>query len=183
MDKKEDLKEQVSENAEAEAMEEVAEEAIADESAEVKAEEAAPAEPDWKDQYLRLMADFENFRKRTARDREDLFKQAAADVIKDVIVTVDTLSLALAKAKEDDPFVQGVKLTYDSLLKTLANHGATPIDSKGEPFDANFHEAIAQLPSTDVVEGVVMEEVKKGWLLNGKLLRAAQVVVSAGAPA
>ena len=143
---------------------------------------AKPAEPDWKDRYARAMADFDNFRKRTARDREDLVKFAASDVLKDILPTVDNLARALdeAKDKADDPFVAGVKLVYDGLLKTLADHGATPLDAVGEPFDANFHEALAQLPSEDVEEGHVMSEVKRGWMLNGKLLRAAQVVVSSG---
>ena len=144
--------------------------------------ESPPPEPDWKDRYARAMADFDNFRKRTARDREDLVKFAASDVLKDILPTVDNLARALdeAKDKADDPFVAGVKLVYDGLIKALADHGATPLDSAGEPFDANFHEALAQLPSEDVEEGHVMSEVKRGWLLNGKLLRAAQVVVSAG---
>ena len=155
-----------------------------DKAEEPKTEEA-PAVPDWKDRYARAMADFDNFRKRTARDREDLVKSAAADVIKEILPTVDNLALALEKAKDkaDDPFVAGVKLVYDGLLKSLANQGATPLDSVGEPFDANFHEALAQLPSPEVEEGVIMNEVKRGWLLNGKLLRAAQVVVSSGKPA
>ena len=142
----------------------------------------APAQPDWKDRYARAMADFDNFRKRTARDREDLVKFAASDVLKAMLPTVDNLSLALEKAKDraDDPFVAGVKLVYDGLVKALADQGATPLDSVGEPFDANFHDALAQLPSPDVEEGVVMNEVKRGWLLHGKLLRPAQVVVSAG---
>ena len=144
--------------------------------------ESPPPEPDWRDRYARAMADFDNFRKRTARDREDLVKFAASDVLKDILPTVDNLARALdeAKDKADDPFVAGVKLVYDGLIKALADHGATPLDSAGEPFDANFHEALAQLPSEDVEEGHVMSEVKRGWLLNGKLLRAAQVVVSAG---
>lgn len=141
-----------------------------------------PAEPDWKDRYARAMADFDNFRKRTARDREDLVKFAASDVLKDILPTVDNLARALSEAKDkaDDPFVAGVKLVYDGLVKALADHGATPLDAVGEPFDANYHEALAQLPSDDVEEGNVMSEVKRGWMLNGKLLRAAQVVVSAG---
>ena len=143
---------------------------------------AAPAEPDWKDRYARAMADFDNFRKRTARDREDLVKFAASDVIKDVLATVDNLARALegVKDKADDPFVKGVRLVYDGLLKTLADHGATPLDALGEPFDANYHEALAQLPSDDVEAGHVMNEVARGWLLHGRLLRAAKVVVSAG---
>lgn len=142
----------------------------------------SPAEPDWKDRYVRAMADFDNFRKRTARDREDLVKFAASDVLKDILPTVDNLARALdgAKDRAEDPFVAGVRLVYDGLVKALADHGATQLDSVGEPFDANFHEALAQLPSEDVEEGNVISEVKRGWMLNGKLLRAAQVVVSAG---
>ena len=167
-------------NAEAAGAEEKPEEA--EPAPEEKAEET-PAVPDWKDQYARLLADFDNYRKRVARDKEDLAQFAAKDILKDLLPTVDNLALALDKAEnKEDPFVQGVKLAYDGFLKALADHGATPIDSVGEPFDANFHEAIAQLPSADVAEGVVMNEVKRGWLLHGKLLRAAQVVVSSGAP-
>ena len=149
---------------------------------ESKTAEEPPVEPDWKDRYMRAMADFDNFRKRTARDREDLVKFAASDVLKDILPTIDNLARALdeAKNKAEDPFVAGVKLVYDGLLKALADHGATPLDAVGEPFDANFHEALAQLPSEDVEEGHVMSEVKRGWLLHGKLLRAAQVVVSSG---
>jgi molecular chaperone GrpE len=162
---------------------EAAEESPAEEQpVEEQPAESPPPEPDWKDRYARTMADFDNFRKRTARDREDLVKFAASDVLKDILPTVDNLARALEEAKDraDDPFVAGVKLVYDGLIKALADHGATPLDSAGEPFDANFHEALAQLPSEDVEEGHVMSEVKRGWMLNGKLLRAAQVVVSAG---
>ena len=153
-------------------------------AAEEPAAAEPPAEPDWKDRYARLLADFDNYRKRVARDREELAQFAAKDILKDLLSTVDNLALALEKAEnKEDPFVQGVKLAYDGFLKALADHGATPLDSVGEPFDTNFHDALAQLPSTDVAEGVVMNEVKRGWLLHGKLLRPAQVVVSSGAPA
>jgi len=168
-------------NAEAAGAEENPEEAKS--APEEKAEEPA-AEPDWKERYARTLADFDNYRKRMARDREELAQFAAKDILKDLLPTVDNLALALDKAEnKEDPFVQGVKLAYDGFLKTLADHGATPLDSVGEPFDTNFHDALAQLPSADVPEGTVMNEVKRGWLLHGKLLRAAQVVVSSGAPA
>ncbi len=172
----------------AEAAKETAE-APAEDAAEAKpdevekpADEAKPGQPDWKDRYARAMADFDNFRKRTARDREDLVKFAAKDVIKDVLATVDNLARALEGAKDraDDPFVKGVQLVYDGLLKTLADHGATPLDSVGEPFDTNYHEALTSLPSEDVEEGIVMNEVQRGWLLHGKSLRPAKVVVSKG---
>ena len=162
---------------------EPAEEAASDSGSEEPAAEEPVAEPDWKERYARTLADFDNYRKRMARDHEELAQFAAKDILKDILPTVDNLALALDKAEnKEDPFVQGVKLAYDGFLKALADHGATPLDSVGEPFDTNFHEAIAQLPSPDVAEGVVMNEVKRGWLLHGKLLRAAQVVVSSGAP-
>ena len=152
----------------------------AEESAD-EADKEQPKTPDWKEQYARAMADFDNFRKRTSRDREDLVKFAAAELIKDMLPTADTLALALSRAEnKDDPFVKGVQMAYDAFIKALADHGATPIDSVGEPFDANYHEAIAQLPSDTVDEGRISAEAKRGWLLNGRLLRAAQVVVSAG---
>lgn len=154
---------------------------LAEEAGAQTAEETPAAGPDWKEMYARMAADFDNYRKRTARDRDDLAKFASAEVVKDLLPTVDNLAMALDKAaNKEDPFVVGVKMAYDGFLKALAEHGATPIDSLGEPFDANFHEAIAQLPSPDVEEGKVMNEVKRGWLLHGKLLRAAQVVVSSG---
>ncbi len=168
--------------SEAETPQEPAAEAAEEEK--FAAAEEPPAEPDWKDRYARTLADFDNYRKRMARDREELAQFAAKDILKDLLPTVDNLALALEKAEnKEDPFVQGVKLAYDGFLKALADHGATPLDSVGEPFDASFHDALAQLPSPDVAEGVVMNEVKRGWLLHGKLLRPAQVVVSSGAPA
>lgn len=176
----EDEKEEQSSSTAASDSEEEAKKADESDSEEAKQEDTRT--PDWKDMYARMRADFENFRKRTERDRDDLAKFAASGVLKDVLPTVDNLARALdgAKDKKDDPFVSGVQLVYDGLVKMLADHGATPLDSVGEPFDANYHEALATLPSPDVPEGNVMTEVKRGWLLNGKLLRAAQVVVSAG---
>ena len=155
------------------------------ESSESPEPPAKPAEPDWKDLYARLLADFDNYKKRAARDRDDTYRFAEADILKDVLPAVDNLALALDNAKEqaDEPFVKGVRLVYDALLKSLGDHGAEPFDSLGKPLDTERMEAIAQLPSADVAEGLVSNEVKRGWMLKDKVLRAAQVVVSAGAPA
>ena len=154
-----------------------------DPSVEEKMAEEKPtsAEPDWKDMYARTLADFDNYRKRTSRDREELVKFATAEAVKDMLPTVDNLALALNQAKDkDDPFVKGVQLAYDGFLKALKDHGAEPFESVGETLDPNRHEAIATLPSETVEEGRIANEVKKGWMLNGRLLRAAQVVVSSG---
>ena len=141
-----------------------------------------PSEPDWKALYAITLADFDNYKKRAARDREDVYRYAESDILKDVLPVVDNLSLALANAKDkDDDFVKGVQMVYDGLLKALADHGAKPMaDLVGKELDPNFHEAIATLPSADVEEGKISNVAKTGWTLNDKLLRAAQVVVSAG---
>ncbi len=186
-----DVAENVSDEVQGAAAEAAAEGADAAEAEEIpeagqtageqSKEEKTPAGPDWKDLYARTLADFENFRKRTDRDREDLVKLAAKDIIKDLLATADNLALALDKAQDkEEPFVKGVQLVYDGFIKVLADHGATPIDSVGEPFDTSFHEALTQQPSDTVPEGHIITEFKRGWLLNGKLLRAAQVIVSSG---
>ena len=150
-------------------------------SAEMAEKKPDQTEPDWKDMYARTLADFDNYRKRTSRDREELVKFATSEAIKDMLPTADNLALALDQAKKkDDPFVKGVQLAYDGFLKALKSHGAEPFESVGEVLDPNRHEAIATLPSETVEEGRIANEVKKGWMLNGRLLRAAQVVVSSG---
>ena len=146
--------------------------------------EDKPAEPDWKTLYALTLADFDNYKKRAARDREDTYRYAEMDILKDILPVVDNLALALANAKEksDDPFVKGVQLVYDTLLKSLKDHDAEPFDSVGKELDTEKMEAIATLPSPDVPEGKVSIESKKGWMLKDKVLRAAQVVVSSGKP-
>ena len=151
---------------------------------EQQAAEDKPAEPDWKALYALTLADFDNYKKRAARDREDTFRFAEMDILKDVLPAVDNLELALSNAKEkaEDPFVKGVQLVYDTLLKSLKDHGAEPFESVGKDLDTARMEAIATLPSPDVPEGKVSIESKKGWMLKDKVLRAAQVVVSSGKP-
>ena len=142
-----------------------------------------PAEPDWKDLYARLLADFDNYKKRAARDREDSYRFAEADILKDVLPAVDNLSRALDNVREqsEEPFVKGVRLVYDALVKSLADHGAKPMeDLVGQEPNPNFHEAIATLPDEQVPEGKISNVAKTGWMLGDRLLRAAQVVVSSG---
>jgi len=172
-----------SEEPKAAVKEEAVEKPTEEKLAEPKKEEEKPAEPDWKDQYARLLADFDNFKKRTARDREDTYRFAEASILKDVLPTVDNLSLALEHAKnKDDEFVKGVQLVYDALLKSLKDHGAEPFDCVGQALDTEKMEAIATLPNAEVEEGKVSIESKRGWMLKDKVLRAAQVVVSSGSP-
>ena len=166
--------------------------ASAEATADKSEDNQAPAEPDWKSLYAITLADFDNYKKRAARDREDVYRYAESDILKDVLPTVDHLALALKSGQEtasplsekESEFVKGVQLVYDGLLKALADHGAKPMaDLVGKELDPNFHEAIATLPDEKIEEGKISNVAKTGWTLNDKLLRAAQVVVSAGKPA
>jgi molecular chaperone GrpE len=145
-------------------------------------EKKESAEPDWKALYAITLADFDNYKKRAARDREDVYRYAESDILKDVLPSVDNLALALDKAADkEDPFVKGVQLVYDTLLKALEGHGAKPMENPlGKELDPNFHEAIATLPDEKYEEGKISNIVKTGWMLGDKLLRVAQVVVSSG---
>ena len=158
-----------------------------------EAEPEKPAEPDWKALYAITLADFDNYKKRAARDREDVYRYAESDILKDILPVVDNLALALESAKAEggksdssgegaaSPLVKGVQMVYDGLLKALADHGAKPMeDLVGKELDPNFHEAIATLPDEKIEEGKISNVAKTGWTLNDKLLRAAQVVVSIG---
>ena len=156
--------------------------AEADKAASAEPAEEKKAEPDWKTLYALTLADFDNYKKRAARDREDVYRYAESDILKDVIPAIDNLDLALASAKDkaEDPFVKGVQLVRDTLLKSLKDHGAEPFDSVGKPLDTEKMEAIATLPSDEIEEGKVSIESKKGWMLKDKVWRVAQVVVSSG---
>ena len=147
----------------------------------------APPEVDelavMKDRYARLLADFDNYRKRQLREREDLIKRANEDLLGDLLPVIDNMELALAKSPDPDaPFVVGVKLVYDQFLALLDRCGMTPLDTKGEPFDPTYHEALSQMSSDTVPANTIIEQFRRGWLLAGRLMRPAQVIVSSGAP-
>ncbi|MGI6496401.1 MAG: nucleotide exchange factor GrpE [Kiritimatiellia bacterium] len=136
-----------------------------------------------KDAHLRLMADFENHRRRNAREREELVKRATENLMESLLPTLDAIDLAMKQKPEgNDPFAQGIVMVFDLLRKGLEAGGLKAIeDATGQPFDPQFHDAVATSPSPDVPENAVIEQTRRGYLLNGWLLRAAQVVVSSGA--
>jgi molecular chaperone GrpE len=149
-------------------------------------EKAAPAVDEvavLKDRYARLMADFDNFRKRQVREREEWLKRANEGLLGDFLPVVDHLELALKKVTDpNDSFSKGIQMVYDQFIAMLAKHDVTPIDAKGEPFNPDWHEALSQMPSETVPEHVVIEQFRRGWALAGRLLRPAQVIVSSGKP-
>ncbi len=136
------------------------------------------------DRYMRAMADLDNFRKRTAREKDELRQYAAGRVLEDLLPVLDNLGLGIAAAKqpgaEVKALVGGVEMVLGQLKTALGNHGLTEINPLGQPFDAHQHEALTQQPSADVAEGSVANVVRIGYALNGRLLRPAAVVVSSG---
>jgi len=135
------------------------------------------------DRYARAMADLENYRKRTIREKDELRQFAATALMEDVIPILDNLSLGLAAARlqtEVKGIVDGVTLVLEQFKTTLARHGLKEINPGGQKFDPHFHECISHQPSADFAEEHVMQVVRPGYTLNGRLLRPASVIVSSG---
>lgn len=133
-----------------------------------------------KESYLRLMAEFENFRRRTAAERLELVGSAAAETLKGLLPVLDDCERAiqLLAASSDEAAKEGTALIYNKLLSYLRTRGLEKIEAKGTRFDTDFHEAVAQLPVTEAErKGKVYDVVETGYLLNGKVLRFAKVVV------
>lgn len=135
------------------------------------------------DRYTRAVADLENFRKRTLREKEELRQFAASGLMEDVIPVLDNLSLGLAAAKQQTEvkaILDGVGMVMEQFKSTLARHGLKEINPSGQRFDPNFHECISHQPSSEIGEEHVMQVVRPGYTLNGRLLRPASVIVSSG---
>ena len=133
------------------------------------------------DQYLRLWSEFDNYRKRSARERVEFSKTAASDTFTAILPVLDDFDRA-AKAMEnaDDIAVvkEGMQLIYHKLRNILVSKGLEEMNAQGETFDADFHEAITSIPSPDdTMKGKVVDELEKGYSLNGKVIRFAKVVV------
>ncbi len=145
--------------------------------------EADKPKEDLENRLLRLQADFDNFRKRVARERGETYARANEDLMTEIIPVIDHLDMAVQAARDHDcppGLVDGVSLVGDQFKGVLAKFGLEPIDAKGKEFDPNEHEAILHLPSEDVAENMVVEQTRLGYKLKGRILRAAQVVVSSG---
>jgi molecular chaperone GrpE len=138
------------------------------------------------DKYLRLAAEFDNFRRRSLRERQDALKYGNENLVKELLATVDNLERALGHGLGDAPgadgaqLVAGVELTLRSLLQTLEKFGVKEISALGQPFDPSVHQAIRQVPSDAHPQGVVAEVLQKGYLLADRTLRPALVGVSSG---
>ncbi len=157
-----------------------AEENAADEASEKKPtreEELQALVDEYKDKYLRLAADFDNFRKRSAKEAGERASRATENFAIEILDVVDNIDRALAA--DEKALREGVVQIQKVLAKILKNHSISPIDSKNAPFDPNKHEAIAYVPS-DEKEGIIIDELIRGYTMGDKVIRCAKVAVSKG---
>jgi molecular chaperone GrpE len=137
---------------------------------------------DLKDRVVRTLADFENYRKRSDREKQDYFKYALADTIRDLLPVLDNFDRALDHAEEGDDFHKGVLLIYKQLFDVLKRHGVTPIEESGVHFDPNIHEAVVREENSSVPSHTVVAVLQKGYFLHDRVLRPAMVKVAVGGP-
>lgn len=134
-----------------------------------------------KDRNMRLYADFENFRRRMAKEQLDSYRRAEEDILGGLLPVLDNFERALAQAGED-PLSEGVKMVYAGLCDFLKKRGVEAIEAMDQAFDPGLHEAVAYQPSPDKAEGTVMFETRKGYRLGDRVIRPSSVIVSSGAP-
>lgn len=130
---------------------------------------------------LRVQADFDNFRRRARAEKEDFAKYASLKLIEQLLPIVDNFERALSSSKENkdfDALAKGLDMTYRGIDQLLTAEGLKPIDSVGQPFNPEFHQAVMQVESEDHEEGIVVEELQKGYILKDKVIRPAMVKVS-----
>ena len=155
------------------------ENAFADESARLTEELKEMSE-----KYLRLYAEFDNYKKRVNKDKEELLKYGQESILYELLTVIDNLELALKHASDEvsTGLIQGVEITYKELMKTLEKFGLTAVEAEGENFDPSVHHAMSQVERDDVEENIVVEEYRKGYKLKDKVLRPSLVSVSKKPP-
>ena len=186
---KEDISEELEEATTAEATA-----ASTEESATAEAQAAAEPElselekaqneaAEMKVRYLRAVADLENYRKRITREKQDIIRSAAANVVESLLPVLDNMKLGLQAAEnhpEAKDVTYGFKMVDNQLKKSLSEQGLLELIPDGESFDPNLHECIAHQPSEEVAEDHVIQTVRAGYRLNDRLIRSANVIVSSG---
>jgi molecular chaperone GrpE len=137
----------------------------------------------FRDLALRSQADFENYKKRAAREKDEAIKYANSSLLERLVPILDNFELGLSAARgegERSPVFSGMSMILKQLNDFLTENGAQPIEAEGKQFDPNLHEAIAREPSNEVPEGTVLRQTRRGYRLKDRLLRPSSVVVSSG---
>jgi molecular chaperone GrpE len=146
-------------------------------------EEKIEGEDEQKDQHLRLQAEFDNFRRRSLKEKQESFKFGHQNLVKDLLSTVDNLERALEHGaqnagEEVRAILDGVELVLREILGALAKHAVTEIAADGQIFDPAFHEALGQIPNGEVPANTVLQVLQKGYLIHDRMLRPARVIVA-----
>ncbi len=133
-----------------------------------------------KDRYLRLYAEFDNYKKRVARDREELIKYGNESLLYELLPVIDNLEMAMKHSSNDTSagLAQGVEITLKEFLRVIDKFGLSPIDASGKMFDPSLHHAMTQVERDDIDENMVVEEFRKGYMFREKVLRPSLVAVS-----
>ncbi|EJW17335.1 nucleotide exchange factor GrpE [Paenibacillus alvei] len=136
---------------------------------------------EYQQRYLRAQADFDNFRRRTLKEKEDFAKYASAKLVTELLPVLDNFERALATeqaSSEAESFIKGVDMIFRQLGQVLEQEGVKPMEAVGQPFNPEFHQAVMTVDTDEYEEGVVVEELQKGYMLKDKVLRPAMVKVS-----
>lgn len=156
----------------------------AEETAAAEAEQAAPAR-DYdaelaaeKDKYLRLAAEYDNYRRRSQKEREALYTDVKAQTVTELLPVYDNLARALALGSSDEAFLKGIQMTMNQLESIFTKLGVAAIPAVGEPFDPEKHNAVRHIDDENVGENIIVEEFQKGFTLGDKVIRFAMVVVA-----
>lgn len=147
--------------------------------------EAEETAKEMKEKYFRVMADLENYRRRAAKEREELRDYAISTVIEDLLPAMDNLRLGLEAAKQSEAaksIADGFRMVADQLIKTLEGYGLQEHNPTGETFDPNLHDCMSHQPDPEIEEGVVLQTIRPGYRLKSRLIRPAYVIVSSGTP-
>jgi molecular chaperone GrpE len=148
--------------------------------ADTVAEKATEEQIDWKDQYIRLQAEFDNFRKRTIREKMDLIQSGGSDVLKAILPILDDMQRAIAAYEKSDDIAalrEGERLVVQKFIDTLRQKKVVEIEALDAPFDENLHEAVARFAAGEDKRGKVIDVIERGYMLGDKVLRFAKVVV------
>ena len=134
------------------------------------------------DRLLRKQAEFENYKKRIERERSEYAQFASAELMRELLNAMDSFDLAIHSVGKENAgsenLLRGLDLIYKQFQDTLGRFGLKPIEAAGQPFDPNVHQAVSTVPTNDVEENTVVDELRRGYTLNGRLLRPAMVSVS-----
>ena len=126
----------------------------------------------------RQMAEFENYRKRTEKEKASMYDMGTRDTVEKLLPVIDNFERGLAGSAEDDPFAEGMKMIYRQMMTMLTDLGVTPIDAAGKEFDPNLHNAVMHVDDEEKGENEIVEVFQKGFMLNDKVIRFAMVKVA-----